>query len=318
MRILVTGGNGYVGRVLCRQLIHTHQVCVLDNLRYGTMRFTAEELTHLRFEQVDLRDRAATAAVVYDFEPEIIIHLAAIHFIPECENDPALAIATNVLGTIHLLSVCPVECRFVFASSGAVYQPEESPHVEDSSPLQPSDIYGHTKLQGEIYVRYFAAKRDFPAVVTRLFNVIGPGETNPHILPEIIAQLKTGHATLHLGNLTPKRDYIDVSDAAAGFAKVALCSNIHPGEVVTVNLGTQTAYSVTELLAALRPITAVDFQVQTDNARLRQSDRPVLIADRTKIARLFNWQPQVPLTATLQAMWVNPDLPLSLIQKYSE
>ncbi len=116
----------------------------------------------------------------------------------------------------------------------------------------------------------------YPAVVTRLFNVIGPGETNPHILPEIIAQLKTGHSTLQLGNLTPKRDYIDVNDAADGFATVALCSHIHPGEVVTVNLGTQNAYSVTELLVALRQITAIDFQVQTDNARLRKSDRPDL------------------------------------------
>ncbi len=162
MRILVAGGNGYVGRVLCRQLSQTHQVCVLDNLRYGAMRFTAEELARLHFKQVDLRDQAATAVVVHDFEPEVIIHLAAIHFIPECENDPALAIATNVLGTIHLLTVCPAGCRFVFASSGAVYQPEATPHVEDRSPLQPSDIYGHTKLQGETYVRYFAAKRGLP------------------------------------------------------------------------------------------------------------------------------------------------------------
>lgn len=318
MRILVTGGNGYVGRTLCRQLMHEHEICLLDNLRYGSLRFTPEELVGIRLEQIDIRDYVAVATVMDDFAPEIIIHLAAIHFIPECEQNPSLAISTNVLGTVHLLSTCPKGCRFVFASSGAVYLPQHSPHMEDTSPLEPSDVYGHSKLQGETYVRYFSAKQGFPAVIVRLFNVVGPGETNPHVLPEIVAQLKAGRTTLQLGSLSPKRDYIDVNDAASGFAAAALNSIIEPGTVVTVNLGTQLAYSVDELLDSLRQVSGIDFQVITDHSRVRKIDRPVLIADRTRIQRLFNWVPTYSMHSTLQAMWKNPDLPASITQQYTE
>ena len=86
----------------------------------------------------------------------------------------------------------PKSCRFVFASSGAVYEPEEEPHTEFGSPLAPSDVYGYSKYHGEQYVRYFASAKGFPAVIVRLFNVVGPGETNPHVLPEIVAQTEVG------------------------------------------------------------------------------------------------------------------------------
>lgn len=318
MRILVTGGNGYVGQFLCRRLYNDHEVCVLDNLRFGNLRFTKAELSRVRFEQIDICNEAAVSLLIKDFTPEVIVHLAAIHFIPECESNPALAVATNVLGTVNLLSNCPSDCRFVFASSGAVYEPHGSPHLEDVSSLHPTDVYGYTKLQGEEYVRYFAKQRSFPAVIIRLFNVIGTGETNPHILPEIIAQLKAGRISLQLGNTTPRRDYVDVNDAAAGFAAVSFNAHIPIGETVTVNLGTQTTYSVEDLLTALQKITNIDFLVQVDQERIRNVDRPILIADRTKIRQIFGWQPTIPLIQTLETMWSNPDLPTMLIQKYKQ
>ena len=126
-----------------------------------------------------------------------------------------MRVETNVHGTVNLLCAAPPGTRFVFASSGAVYKPDDKPHVEDDATLGPSDVYGYTKLHGEHYVKYFAAQRVSRAVVVRLFNVVGPGETNPHLLPEIIAQLKAGRTTLRLGNMSPKRDYIHVRDAAS-------------------------------------------------------------------------------------------------------
>lgn len=206
MRILISGGNGYVGRTLCRRLFLQHDVCVIDNLRYGKLRFDPAEVSNFELQNIDIRNHEQVKAVITNFRPDAIVHLAAIHFIPECEGDPEVAVSTNVLGTSNLVSCCPENCRFVFASTGAVYEPESAAHRELESTLGPADVYGWTKLHGEHYIRYFAEKRKLAACVVRLFNVIGPGETNPHVLPEIVAQLKAGRTTLSLGNLDAKRD----------------------------------------------------------------------------------------------------------------
>ena len=316
MRILVSGGNGFVGRTLCRKLIPQHEVCVVDNLRYGPKRFSTSELSSIRWENIDIRDRAAVESIVTDFRPEAIVHLAAIHYIPECEAKADLAISTNVLGTAILAASCPENCRFVFASSGAVYQPEDSPHCEQRSPVEPADVYGWTKLQGEQYVQYFAQKRNFPGCIVRLFNVIGPGETNPHLVPEIVCQLKAGQKSLKLGNLEAFRDYVHVDDVARGFASVATSGTIDSGQTTVVNLGTQQSYSVRQLLNHIRTISEIDFDIERDEARMRSSDRPFLAANITRIQQMFSWQPAFGIADSLADLWQNPDVPADWIERY--
>jgi UDP-glucose 4-epimerase len=316
MNILITGGNGYVGRVLTRLLMREHSVCVIDNQRYGSVRFKPEELEHFHLVNADIRDKEKISGVIDKFKPEVLIHLAAIHYIPECESLPAFSVSTNIEGTVNLLSLCPSDCRFVFASSGAVYLPQDTPHHETKSPIGPMDVYGLTKLQGEEYVKYFSRVRGFPAAIVRLFNVVGPGETNPHLLPEIFAQLQSGIRTLKLGNITPKRDYINVNDAASGFWSVSSRGEILPGTVTTVNLGTSNQYSVSEILEKIKTISNIDFEVVQDPQRIRQVDRPYLAANIDSIQRLFGWSPQFNIDDTIRSLVENPDLPNQLTQKY--
>ena len=315
-RVLVTGGNGFVGREVCRRLYDQHAVCVVDNLRSGPVRLTASELGKVEFARIDIADAAAVNEVMATFKPDAIIHLAAIHYIPECEAKPALSVETNVLGTVNLLCAAPPGTRFVFASSGAVYKPDDKPHAEDDATLGPSDVYGYTKLHGENFVKYFAAQRGLSAVNVRLFNVVGPGETNPHLLPEIIAQLKAGRTTLRLGNMSPKRDYIHVRDAASGFITVALRDDVAAGNTLTVNLGTSHSYSVAELVDKLKAVAKIDFSLEQEQSRLRAVDRPHLAADISRIASRFGWAPQSTIDDALADAWREPDLTPELARKY--
>lgn len=315
-KILITGGNGYVGREIVRRLYDDHAVCVADNVRNGSVRFRSDELQKFSFQQTDITDTSAVERLMTDFAPEIIIHLAAIHYIPECEQNPVLATRTNINGTINLLVAAPSGARFVFASSGAVYLPDDKPHNETTAALGPSDVYGYSKLHGEHYVNYFAQQRDLSAVVVRLFNVVGPGETNPHLLPELVAQLKAGRKTLRLGNMWPKRDYIHVQDAARGFIAVALKDDIGTANGLTVNLGTSQPYSVAEILGKLQKIVPVRFSLEEEQSRLRKVDRPYLAADISEIRARFGWMPNATVDDALADLWMEPDLTPELMAKY--
>lgn len=301
--ILVTGGLGYVGRELVAQLLQAgdSDVHVIDNMASGEHRLKPMDTSRFTLHRIDIRDQGAVADAMSSVAPTTIFHLAAVHYIPACEAAPGDAISINVAGTVNLLNAAPPGSTFVFASTAAVYAPSASAHLE-SEPTGPVDIYGYSKLHGEHFVRYYAQQAKVRARIVRLFNVVGPGETNPHLVPAIIRQLGEGATRVQLGNLFPRRDYIDVADAARGFILLAGAEQADGGVLVS-NLGTGVTNSVGEVVELIGKAANVPLEVVQDASRVRAVDRPMLEASTQRLRALTAWSPQTTLRASMQRAW---------------
>lgn len=303
---MVTGGIGYVGRELVRQLTDAggSEVHVIDNLACGEHRLAPMDSTGMILHRADIRDAASVKKIVRAARPEIVFHLAAVHYIPACEAAPGEATAINVAGTANLLDAIENGARFVFASTAAVYAPDDQPHAETADSIGPVDIYGITKLQGESFVRYFHERGKIDGVIVRLFNVIGPGETNPHLVPAIIGQIARGEHRVQLGNLFPKRDYIDVSDAAEGFRRLGASPAAKGNrEPLISNLGTGNSYAVRNVVEQIGKSAQVTLEIVQDPARVRTNDRPLLCASTRRLESITGWRPRKSVAESLQAAW---------------
>lgn len=293
-RWLVTGAAGFLGSHLIDELLQRGKVVLgLDSLDWGLADNIRRHLSDssFSFAQIDIRDSRSLSVAMADYRPEYVVHLAALHYIPAAVADPVSTVSINVLGTQIVLKAAldAGATRIWFASTGDIYAPSETPHLETEVP-KPFNVYGLTKLQGEQLIDL--AANDYPErqfVIGRLFNLYGPGETNPHLLPEIMRQIaEAGDAPLRLGNLWPRRDMTPVHDAACAIIDMLSCSK--PG-VTTVNVGSGQAYSIAEVIGVVRIITGTALIVETDPGRVRKVERPHLQANVERLTQMIGWSP---------------------------
>jgi UDP-glucose 4-epimerase len=310
MRCLVTGGCGFVGSALVRRLLaEACEVVVVDDLSRGSPENFGPD-----------RDRVTVVAeevasdlgqIVASFQPQAVFHLAALHFIPDCDANPARCLQINVTGARAVLEATAAlrhQVSVVLASSAAVYAPADGPHREEDS-LRPIDVYGYSKLWAEELAAGFSAGTGTAVGIARLFNVFGPGETNAHFIPSLICQLKAGE-TVRIGNLSSRRDYVFVDDVADALLRLA--RHCDDGQSATLNVGSGRAYTGHEVLAALAGFASVDVGVGAGSApildpgRVRPVDRPSLLADPALAHKLLGWVPRTSLLDGLRAAWERP------------
>lgn len=298
-RILVTGGAGFIGSAVIKALQqYPVELLVIDDLSFGNRAFV--DLPDSHFKVLDILDQGGVEAAFEEFKPDWVLHLAAVHFIPWCNAHPYEAADINIRGTMHVLDAArKVGVQgLLFASTAAVY-PIADHAVAETHATGPLDIYGLTKLTGERLCHEFHLASGIATVVCRFFNAFGPNETNPHLIPEIAAQINAGARTLQLGNQAPKRDFIHTSDMAR--AVIALLETFTAGHD-TFNLGRGIEYSVLEIADAFAKALDEPVQVEIDPAKVRKTDRLHLLADITKLKAFTGWAPLVGIDAGIATL----------------
>ncbi len=294
--ILVTGGCGFIGSEVTKQLSSLGaRVTVLDNLSSGSEVYI-KGLADVNLIKGDLTDDAIVKSAVEN--KEYIIHLAALPFIPDSYYYPKDFFDVNVNGTINLASAAiPKIKRFVYVSSSEVYGSARYTPMDENHPIIPQSTYSVSKLAAERVIYTIYKEHNLPAVIIRPFNSFGPNITQPYIIPEVTGQLLNGNKEVRLGNINSKRDFTFVSDTARGIIMSLIAEGI-TGE--TINLGSERAVTIKELVELIAGILSKDFSITIDPSRIRPSDVETLVCDYSKASRLLGWHPTVSMTEGLE------------------
>lgn len=299
-KILVTGGAGFIGSATIAEFQkHGHDIYVIDDLSFGNRDFLTIPDTY--FHKLDILNEDGLTEVIHKIDPDWIIHLAAIHFIPYCNQHPFKSSNINIQGTINVLSAAKslknLEKMF-FASTAAVY-PICDHAIPETQQTNPLDIYGLSKLAGEHLMNEFHLQTSIPTIICRFFNAFGPNETNLHLIPEIQRQVNSGLRTIDLGNLEPKRDFIHTYDMAR--AIFMLLDKFDSG-IDVFNLGSGQEYSVIDVVKEFENQLGEEITIKVDQSRVRKVERMHLLADISKLKAFMNWEPEISLSEGIKTL----------------
>lgn len=313
-RVLVTGGAGYVGSVCGRQLLDAgHSVVIIDDLSTGHPEAVP---SGAEFHQIDYGDRAAVACVLRQQRIDAVFHFAAKALIPESVSNPGWFFDVNVASAIALLETLRDfgVRRFVFSSSAAVYGNPRSVPIKEDDPKDPVNSYGETKLMFERVLRWYASAYVWTVAAFRYFNASGATEhagenhrPETHIIPLLLevaagerAYFEIYGSDYETADGSCVRDYVHVSDIAA--AHLLALSMPESAGIHVYNIGTGTAYSVSEVISAVEEVTQVKIPVRV--AKRRPGDPAVLCASPEKLRRELGWEPRSSdLRSIVRSAW---------------
>ena len=301
MNILVTGASGFVATHLIPELKgHGHQLSLTC--------FREPANAHgFPFHWCDITDLAAVNDLVRKIKPQAVVHLAGISHVVEADKQRGNLAAVNIVGTSNVcsaLSGLEQEALFLFISSALVYGQVAESNVAftESSPLQPMNPYGHSKLAAEYIVKTFASER-FKTYIVRPFNHIGPGQSPGFVCPSLarrIAETDDG-GKIVVGNLNSYRDFTDVRDVVRAYR---LILEKRPVEDIFI-LGSGRAIRIQDIFDELLRVSGKRLATEVDPALLRRNDPQKVVADCSLIKRVVGWECQIPLEKSLRDIYLS-------------
>ncbi len=314
MRVVVTGGAGYIGSIVTEALLEDgHDVLVLDNLCKG---HRDSVLANAAFVELDLREEHRVTKMLANFETDAVIHMAAFSLVGESVKSPGKYYENNLGAGVSLLEAMRSArvSKLVFSSTAAVYgEPLKQP-IDETDPTVPTNPYGETKLAFEHALHWYARAHDLRSVSLRYFNAAGASVANgerhdpeTHLIP-LVLQAAAGrlpHVTI-FGTDYPTRDgtcvrdYVHVEDLAQAHVR-ALALLGETGTCRAYNLGCGDGYTVKEIIATATEVTGRTIPVVT--APRRAGDPATLVASSASISRDLGWSPHQSLTEIITSAW---------------
>lgn len=293
-KVLVTGGAGFIGSELVRQLSEAGaMVTVVDNLVNGK-RENVAGLENVTLHEVDIRDRAAMQALMPDVE--VLFHLAALG-VRHSIHSPVENHEVNANGALGLLIDARAAGvgRFVCVSTSEIYGTGYKVPMDEEHPPFVTTVYGGSKLAGESYTRAFYATYGYPTVVIRPFNTYGPrchheGDSG-EVIPKFMLRALTGKPLIIFGDGTQTRDFTYVEDTAYGIMLAGLADGV-VGE--TINIGNGDELTINELAEEVAAVAGMD-DVKVVHDIPRPGDNLRLYADISKAKKLLGYAPRVSL-----------------------
>lgn len=298
MKVLITGGAGFIGSHLSEHLLTAgHSVRVLDNLSTGK-RENLPAHPQLEFVLGDIRDRAVVSDAARGMEA--IVHLAAVASVQASVDDPTGTHETNFDGTLYLLEAARQENirRFLYASSAAVYGDNTRLPLVEEEILNPLSPYAADKLAGEYYLRFYHAKFGIGTTAFRFFNIFGPRQdpSSPYsgVISIFIERVSRGETVTLFGDGRQTRDFVYVGD----LARLLVQALMLPETVgQTINVGRGLQCSLIELLEALEKLTGKPVARRFEAARM--GDIVHSRADISRLVRLFGKAPATDIVTGL-------------------
>ncbi len=304
MKILVTGGAGYIGGTVATILLEAgHSVTVLDNLRHSRRE---EVPAGVQFVEADVADRSRMESLLHDLQPEGVLHFAALIEAGESMQKPEIYFRNNTASTLALLEAMLATGvnRLVFSSTAAVYGEPKSTPIEETADLAPTNAYGESKLMVEQMLRWFNRIHGLRYASLRYFNVAGAiagrgeaHEPETHLIPLILdVALGRREKIFIFGDDYPTpdgtciRDYIHVADLAD--AHILALEALARRDRMIYNLGNGSGFSVREVIESARRVTGHPIPVEV---RTRRAGDPArLVASSAEAKANLGWQPKHP------------------------
>lgn len=298
-RVLVTGGGGFVGQWLARELLARGDAVTLAGMGpqpEGKTILSSAQWARVVWRQCDVRQLDEVSTVVRASDPEQLYHLAGISLISAAEKSPETARAVNVVGAINVANTLaalsrPADRVMIVVGSGAQYgaHPAEEMPLEERAEQRPLSVYAQTKKAQEDATLQIGRRSGLRIVCTRSFNHSGPGQDASFLLPSLVQRLRASHGRgiIPMGN-DSVRDYLHVQDVAAAY--IALADRGRAGE--TYNVSSGEGVGTYALASELIELAGAEARVGRDKTLERPADIPILVGNPAKLRRDTGWQPR--------------------------